>query len=167
MIIGQILSGTQSALASSGIGDSGRYDRLAVQHEDDDQEPDQDDITSTLIGGRYRLEERIGDSRFGVTYRGYDSKLRRSVAIKLLPAKYTADKASFARFEREARAAIAVDHRNVARVYDYGKHGENGYLVRQYVAGWTLKHYMTHAGPLAPSTAIQIMNQLLRGLGAI
>src|SRR5262252_4324865 len=66
----------------------------------------------------YRLEERLGVGGMGVLYRARDLNLRRSVAIKLLARHLAADEAAKARFVQEARAASALDHPNVATVYE-------------------------------------------------
>jgi eukaryotic-like serine/threonine-protein kinase len=128
---------------------------------------DHDQIPSGLIGGRYRLEQRIGEGASAITCRAYDVLLRRPVALKLLRSEYSTDQMSSARFAREALAAAAVNHPNVVQVYDYGTHDGQSYLVMQYIAGRNLKQVIVSKQPLAPTAAVRYVRRLLRGLGAI
>lgn len=138
-----------------------------ASHEFFDQDSIDHPAPPDLIGGRYRLEHRIGDGRSAVTYRAYDVVLRRPVALKLLRPEYAADQVSSARFAREARAVAAVNHPHVVQVYDSGTHKGQAYLVMQYVAGRNLKQVLADEGPLAPDAAVRLGRRLLRGLGAI
>jgi serine/threonine protein kinase len=120
-----------------------------------------------LIGGRYRLDQRIGGGESADTYRAYDVVLNRPVALKLLRTEFASDRTSFARFAREARAAAAVNHPNVVQVYDYGVHEGQAFLVMTYVAGRNLKQVVEAEGQLSPAYAVRLLRRVLRGLGAI
>ena len=66
--------------------------------------------------GHYRLVEKIGEGGMGIVYKALDERLDREVAVKVLPERFSADRKRMARFEREARAAAAVDHPNILAV---------------------------------------------------
>jgi serine/threonine protein kinase len=98
----------------------------------------------SLIGGRYRLDGRLGEGGFGAVYSGLDTKLKRTVAIKLLDPEAAArskDQARLLRerFRREAIATAAIDHRNVVTVFDVGI-AEKGdvYIVMEQLEGRSL-----------------------------
>src|SRR5687767_11743544 len=88
--------------------------------------------TGALIGP-YRIEGLLGEGGMGVVYRAFDPKLRRPVAIKLLPD--LADAAARHRFEREARTVTALNHPHILTVYDVGEHDGRQYLVTELVDG--------------------------------
>ena len=67
--------------------------------------------------GPYRVLERIGAGGMGEVYRAHDSKLRRDVALKILPAEFAADPERRARFTREAHALAALNHPHIAAIY--------------------------------------------------
>ena len=119
------------------------------------------------LGERYVLEHLIGEGAFARTYRGRDTRLARTVAVKLLRSHYAADPAFLDRFRREARAAARVDHPNVVHLYDYGGHDGAYYLVMQYVPGHDLKRTIEDRAPLPPADAIRIAREILGGLAAI
>src|SRR5436190_747272 len=87
-----------------------------------------------LILGRYRLGERLGSGGFGTVYRARDERLRRDVAIKVIPRQATDDD----RAGREARVAARLNHPNVVALYELGFDYHNVYLVSELVAGRTL-----------------------------
>src|SRR5579859_3508814 len=104
--------------------------------------------TNTLILGRYHLLQRIGMGGMGEVWLGEDPRLHRQVAIKTLPLHKQADSEYLLRFEREARAAAALNHPHILAVHDYGKQAlANGqdmlYIVMPYVAGGTLSERIT------------------------
>ena len=119
------------------------------------------------LGERYVLDQLIGEGAFARTYRGRDTRLVRTVAVKLLRSYYAADPAFLERFQREAQAAAKVDHPNVVHLYDYGGHDGAYYLVLQYVPGHDLKRMIEDRAPLPPADAIRIAREILGGLAAI
>jgi len=125
------------------------------------------DPIGDVFGDRYDVREEIGSGAFAVTYRGWDLRLGRAVAIKVLRDTYASDPGPVQRFEREARAAASVSHGNVVDVYDVGRQGDQLYIVMHYVKGEDLKHLITREGPLTQRRAANITLQILAGLAAI
>ena len=83
----------------------------------------------------------------GEVWLAEDSRLRRRVAIKVLPAEFAADPERLARFEREARAAAQLNHPNIAVVFDVGADGETHYFVQEYLLGTTLRSRLDRGAP--------------------
>jgi serine/threonine-protein kinase len=119
------------------------------------------------LAGRYLVQDEIGSGASAITYRGWDERLERSVAIKLLREHYAQDDVFVRRFEREARAAASISHGNVVDVYDVGREGDALYIVMQLIEGEDLKHLIQREAPLAPERVQAIIGQVLDGLQAI
>jgi len=119
--------------------------------------------------GHYEIRSLLGAGGMGEVYRAYDTRLRREVAIKVLPPGVTGDPSRLARFEREARALAAVNHANIAVIYgveDLG--GDQGHvtaLILELVEGETLaEHLARTALPIAE--AVRIAGQIVDALDA-
>jgi len=95
--------------------------------------------------GPYRLLEPIGKGGMGEVHLALDTRLQRKVAIKLLPAEFTADLERVQRFQQEARAVSALNHPNIVTVYEIGEVEGRHYIVTEYVEGETLRQRMTSA----------------------
>jgi serine/threonine-protein kinase len=119
------------------------------------------------LAGRYRLEEVIGRGGMSTVYRGTDSVLERTVAVKILLAGLAdEDPAYVARFHREARAAAALRNPAVVAVYDVGTDDETRFIVMEYVAGRSLAALLKDGRPLPLDHALQIGEQVANALGA-
>lgn len=121
----------------------------------------------TLLAGRYRIEESIGEGSFASTFRATDTKLLRTVAVKILRAHHAENSDFVTRFEREAQAAAQVNHPNVVQVHDYGQDGPFLFIVMHYVSGPPLAHYIRGREALSVSEIVRIVSQVLDGLTAI
>jgi serine/threonine-protein kinase len=113
--------------------------------------------------GNYRIEDQIGRGGMGVVYRAIDTKLGRSVAIKVLPADCGKDPARRARFEREARLLAALNHPHIASVYGLEESDGVFALALEYVPGDTLEK-RTANGPLPWKQALSICIQIAGAL---
>jgi eukaryotic-like serine/threonine-protein kinase len=100
----------------------------------------------TLINGTrlgpYDIAAQIGVGGMGEVYRARDTRLGRDVAVKVLPEHFSDDRDRLARFEKEARAASALNHPNVVTVYDIGFHGAVPWLAMELVDGMTLRELL-------------------------
>jgi serine/threonine-protein kinase len=101
----------------------------------------------------------------GEVYRALDTRLRREVAIKILPAVHAADAESVRRFEKEAQAVASLAHPNVVPLFDVGEQEGIRYAVAELVAGETLRARLA-GGPLFPKEAAEIAAQIAEGLSA-
>jgi serine/threonine protein kinase/Tol biopolymer transport system component len=113
--------------------------------------------------GPYEIISLLGVGGMGEVYRARDTRLDRIVAIKVLPAHLTANEASRARFEREARAISALSHPNICALYDIGRDGDTEYLVMEYLEGETLADRIAR-GPLPKSQFVKLGAQIAEAL---
>jgi Tol biopolymer transport system component len=115
--------------------------------------------------GHFEVLGLLGRGGMGEVYKARDSRLKRDVAIKVLPPGFVRDPNRVARFEREARAAGALNHPNIVAVYDTGQDRETYWIATELVVGEPLTKVIEH-GPLSPRKAIEIAKQIAEGLAA-
>ncbi|HEY7961600.1 MAG TPA: protein kinase [Solirubrobacteraceae bacterium] len=132
-------------------------------------------IIGTALGGRYRLDARIGRGGMSTVYRAFDTVLERPVAIKVMHREIASDSDQLERFRREARAVARLNHAHIVTVVDAGEEPARGeddedagtpYIVFEYVDGETLKDLLRREGPLEVTQAIAYAIEIARALGA-
>jgi hypothetical protein len=112
----------------------------------------------------YQIERQIGRGGMAVVYRAFDPRLGRSVALKILAPELASDAAFRERFNREMRAAAAVDHPHIVPVYDAGEAGGSLFIAMRYVAGQDLRTLLDREGALSPSRVTRIVSQVASAL---
>ena len=123
-------------------------------------------MQTEVLGERYKLQDPIGRGGMATIYRGQDLRMDRVVAIKVLREVYSTDPKFVTRFQREAKAASALQHPNIVQVYDYGQTDGNYFIVMEMVEGTDLRRYLRSRGVLAVDRAIIIAHDVALGLGA-
>ncbi len=122
--------------------------------------------TDDVLGGRYRLTDRIATGGMGEVWKARDDVLGRVVAVKVLKEEYTGDPGFLERFRAEARHTAALGHPHIAGVYDYGEADASAYLVMELVPGEPLSDLLSREGALEPSRAMDLLSQAASGLSA-
>jgi serine/threonine protein kinase len=113
--------------------------------------------------GPYEIVDAVGAGGMGEVYRARDSRLDRTVAIKILASQHSSDHALRQRFEREARTISKFSHPNICTLHDVGNHEGLEYLVMEYIEGETLEHRLAK-GPLSPAQALSYGIQIADAL---
>ena len=111
-------------------------------------------MSESVLGGRYRVEARIGSGGMAEVFRGFDDVLNRTVAIKVLLPQFARDSGFVQRFRREAQAAARLNQPNIVGVYDSGADGETQYIVLEFIQGRTLAEFMARGGTFTPMQAV-------------
>src|SRR5216117_1361372 len=125
-------------------------------------------VASEMVGaqlGNYRILEKIGAGGQGTVYKATDTKLGRTVVIKVLPAELTAREANLKRFEREARLASALDHPNICTIFDLNEINGVNFISMQYVEGRNVRQ-LVNGRPLELQSALSIAIQVTDALAA-
>ncbi len=121
----------------------------------------------TMLGGRYRLEERIASGGMGDVWRCVDDVLGRTVAVKILLPSLLEEAGFTERFRVEARTMATINHPGVVDIYDYGSDPSVGaYLVMEYVEGDALSRTLTRVGRLTPGRTMALIAQAADALHA-
>jgi serine/threonine-protein kinase len=113
---------------------------------------------------KYKLLDLLGAGGMSSVYLAEHTLMRRRVAIKVLPKSRIKDSSYLGRFHREARAAAALDHRNIVRAYDVDNEGDVHFFVMEYVEGRDLQTIVKKEGPLDYVRAAEYVRQAAEGL---
>ena len=119
-------------------------------------------VAGTKLGS-YEIVAPLGAGGMGEVYRARDTRLERSVAIKILPAAFSSDCERLRRFEREARLASSLNHPNIVTIYELGSEGSTHYLAMELIEGKTL-HELFRDGLPPIRKSIEIAAQVAEGL---
>ena len=115
--------------------------------------------------GHYRIIELLGSGGMGDVYRAQDIRLRRDVALKLLPTFFTSNAERLRRFEQEARAASALNHPNILTIYEIGRANSERYIATEFISGVTLRKRMAGT-PMKVYEAVDVATQVADALTA-
>jgi serine/threonine protein kinase len=125
------------------------------------------DTQTSYIGrelGAYKIEKLLGVGGMGEVYLAHDAKLKRQVALKILPPQFISDPERVKRFERESRAVSALNHPNLITIYDIGVSDGVHYIATEFVAGKTVRDLIDEG--LKMRDALAIATQVAEALGA-
>jgi eukaryotic-like serine/threonine-protein kinase len=120
----------------------------------------------TVLGGRYRLVELLGQGGMATIYRARDNQLERDVAVKVLRPEYGADPDFIERFRHEAQSAASLNHPGIVAVHDYGTDPAGPFIVMELVEGEDLATIVRRTGALPPRAAARLVAQAGRAVAA-
>ncbi|WGW13284.1 Stk1 family PASTA domain-containing Ser/Thr kinase [Saxibacter everestensis] len=125
-----------------------------------------DPLIGKLIDQRYLVAEIIARGGMAMVYLAEDTRLDRSVALKVMHSHLSSDGEFVSRFRREAKHAAGLSHPHLITVYDQGQDGDIVYLAMEYLPSITLRDRLRSGGALTPRDAITVLDGMLQGLAA-
>jgi serine/threonine protein kinase/Flp pilus assembly protein TadD len=128
------------------------------------QTPRKELASGSLFAGRYQVIEELGKGGMGKVYKVLDKDLDVKIALKLLKPEISSDEETIARFRNELKVARTVTHKNVCRMYDFGRAEGTYFITMEYVPGEDLKSTITRVGQLSVGKTIAVIKQVCEGL---
>jgi serine/threonine-protein kinase len=125
-----------------------------------------DPLVGLVLDGRYRVGSRLARGGMATVYEAHDSRLDRTIALKVMHASLADDEEFVSRFIREAHSAARLSHPNVVAVYDQGADQGIVFLAMELVRGRTLRDLMREQGNLSPRQSLEVLEPVLAALGA-
>jgi serine/threonine-protein kinase len=127
----------------------------------------QGDLSGTLLGGKYRITNKIGSGGIGVVYAAEHVALGSQVAVKVLRGAAAKDASEIARLRREAQVQVTIEHPNVVRTFDLDQMPDGSiYVVMELLRGISLADKLARVGIVAPGFAVPVFIQVCRALRA-
>src|SRR6266498_1279427 len=121
------------------------------------------ELSVNTILSHYRIVSKVGAGGMGEVYLAQDTKLDRKVALKILPADVAANRDRMERFVREAKAAAALNHPNIAHIYEIGESEGTHYIAMEFIDGETLREKI-HRDRVPLSRLLKYLKQVAEGL---
>lgn len=118
----------------------------------------------TMVDGRYRIDEEIGNGGMATVYKAFDTIDKRFVALKAIKKEFCVEPNYVRRFEHEANAVLTLHNKNIAEAYDFGSFEGQSYIILEYVCGSTLKDSLREHGAVSPKIAVKIACSILDAL---
>src|SRR5205814_6565353 len=119
-------------------------------------------VTGTKLG-RYEIRSQLGKGGMGEVYLAQDSRLDRKVAIKILPSEVASNQERMRRFVQEAKAAAALNHPNIAHIYEIGETEGTHFIAMEFVDGSTLRELINHQ-QTDPAKLLRHLQHVAQGL---
>ena len=118
-------------------------------------------IDKTIL--HYNIAEKLGEGGMGVVYRAIDTRLLRSVALKILPPKLIVDENNRHRFIKEAQTASSLNHPNICVIHDINEIEETNFIVMEFIDGQTLREMIDDGGPMREKDVVDIAIKICDG----
>ncbi|MQA80893.1 MAG: Stk1 family PASTA domain-containing Ser/Thr kinase [Streptosporangiales bacterium] len=125
-----------------------------------------DPLVGRLLDRRYQVEAQLASGGMATVYTAHDTRLDRTVALKVMHRNLAEDDTFVSRFIREAQSAARLSHPNVVAVYDQGDDDGTVFLAMEHVAGRTLRDVLRERGRLRPREALEVLERVLSALAA-